>query len=68
MERLLTLDEAAEELNLTPRYMRRLVSERRIAFVRMGRKIRISESDLAAFVEAARVEPFGRKDVWRVAG
>ena len=68
MERLLTLDEAAEELNLTPRSMRRLVNERRIAFVRMGRKIRISESDLAAFVEAARVEPFGRKDVWRVAG
>ena len=59
-DKLLTVDEVAERLGTSPRFVRRLISERRIVFVRMGRKgspVRITETDLEAFVESARVEP-----------
>ena len=59
-DKLLTVDEAAERLGTSPRFVRRPISERRIVFVRMGRKgspVRITESDLEAFIESARVEP-----------
>ena len=56
-DRLLTLEEAAEVLNTTPRFSRRLVAERRIRFTRVGRHIRIPESALREFIEAGMVEP-----------
>lgn len=55
ISRLLTVDEAAAALNTTPRFVRRLVSERRIAFHHIGRHVRISEPDLEEFVKAGRV-------------
>lgn len=54
---LLTVDEAAEQLNTTPRFIRRLIAERRICFHHIGRHVRIAEHDLQAFVAAGRVEP-----------
>ena len=57
MERLLTAAEAAEVLGTKERFIRRLVSERRIAFVRLGRHVRIPESALGEYVAAGRVEP-----------
>ena len=56
MERLLTVDEAAERLGTSTRFVRRLIAERRIAYVRIGRHVRIAEADLASFVAAGRVE------------
>ncbi len=56
MEKLLTTDEAAVVLGTTPRFPRRLIAERRIRFVRMGRHVRIPESALDEYVEAATVE------------
>lgn len=58
-DKLLTVEDVAERLATSPRFVRRLMSERRIVYVRMGRKgspVRITESDLAVFIEAARVE------------
>lgn len=57
IEKLLTVDEAAEALNTTTRFVRRLIAERRICFHHVGRHVRIAENDLAAFVEAGRVNP-----------
>ena len=57
MDHLLTVRQAAELLGTTERFPRRLISERRIAFVRIGRHVRISERELEAFIEAGRVEP-----------
>ena len=57
MERLLTAAEAAEVLGTKERFIRRLVSERRIAFVRLGRHVRIPESALTEYVAAGRIEP-----------
>jgi len=38
------------------RYMRRLVTERRIPYFKVGRLLRFSAEDLDAFLEAGRVE------------
>jgi excisionase family DNA binding protein len=56
-DRLLTLEEAADVLNTTSRFTRRLVAERRIRFIRVGRHIRIPESALREFIEAGTVQP-----------
>lgn len=63
MDDLLTIDQAAERLNTTPRFIRRLIAERRIAFVRLGRHVRVAAADLDAFVKAGRIEPMTRADV-----
>lgn len=54
---LLTVEQAAERLNTKPRFIRRLIAERRIEFHRVGRHVRISERALADFIEAGRVAP-----------
>ncbi|HYN30379.1 MAG TPA: excisionase family DNA-binding protein [Dermatophilaceae bacterium] len=63
-DRLLTVAQAAEILGTTVRFPRRLISERRIRFVRLGRHVRIPESALTAFVEANMVEPEVRVERW----
>jgi excisionase family DNA binding protein len=55
--RYLTVIGAAEYLNTSVRFVRRLVSERRIAFHKVGSHVRIAREDLEAFVQAGRVEP-----------
>jgi excisionase family DNA binding protein len=56
--RLLTVDEVGRALNVSPDYVRRrLVFERRIPYVKIGRHLRIDEKDLRAFIEAGRVSP-----------
>jgi excisionase family DNA binding protein len=54
---LLTVEAAAERLDTKPRFVRRLIAERRIEFHKVGRHVRISETALADFVEAGRVAP-----------
>lgn len=57
VKRLLTIAQAAELLSTSPRFPRRLIEERRIRFVRIGRHIRIPESALREFIAAGLVEP-----------
>lgn len=54
---LLSVEEAAERLGTSPRFVRRLIAERRIAFTKLGRHVRIDSADIDAFVAAGRVEP-----------
>jgi excisionase family DNA binding protein len=56
MERLLTVAEAADRLNTSPRHVRRLVFERRIAYRKLGNYVRFHPDDLAEYVAAHRVE------------
>ena len=56
MERLLTLAEVAERLNTTPRHVRRLVFERRIAYRKLGRYVRFHPADVEEYIAANRVE------------
>jgi excisionase family DNA binding protein len=57
MDQLLTVEEAAAVLRTSTRFPRRLIAERRIVFVRVGRHVRIPASALEAFVAAGTVEP-----------
>ena len=67
-ERLLTVAEAAELLNTTQRFPRRLIEERRIRFVRIGpRHVRIPESALREFIQAGLVEPVTTRNSRKVA-
>jgi excisionase family DNA binding protein len=54
---LLTVDQVAELLGTSPSFARRLVAERKIRFVRVGRHVRIPESALAEYIAAGTVQP-----------
>ncbi|MET7527710.1 excisionase family DNA-binding protein [Streptomyces sp900116325] len=56
-DQLLTVEQAAERLGTTVRFPRRLIAERRIVFVKVGRHVRIPEGALADFVAANTVQP-----------
>jgi excisionase family DNA binding protein len=56
-DRLLTVAQAAELLGTSERFPRRLIAERRIRFVRVGRHVRIPHSALGELFEAGMVEP-----------
>ncbi|UCM89278.1 excisionase family DNA-binding protein [Streptomyces marincola] len=60
-DRYLSVDQVAEVLGTTARFPRRLIAERRITFVKVGRHVRIPESALTAFVEANTVRPVQRR-------
>lgn len=64
IERLLNVDQAAEALGTTARFPRRLIAERRIRFVRVGRHVGIPESAIADFIAAQTVEPIVLGDRW----
>ena len=59
-ERLLTCREVADRLGTTERFPRRLVAERRIRFVRVGRHVRIPEGAVEELIRAGTVEPIVR--------
>ena len=61
VERLLTCVEVADRLGTSERFPRRLVAERRIRFVRVGRHVRIPESAVDEMIEAGTVEPVVRR-------
>jgi hypothetical protein len=44
-----------------------LIAERRIAFHKVGRHVRLSVADLDAFIEAGRVAPIRPERLWEVA-
>jgi excisionase family DNA binding protein len=56
LDRLLTVEEAAGRLGTSTRFVRRLIAERRIAYTKLGRHVRIAARDLDAFVASGRVE------------
>ena len=53
----LTTDQAAEYLNVAPRFIRRLVAERRISFIKLGKFVRFDPEVLDRLIEDGRVEP-----------
>ncbi|MEV6739460.1 excisionase family DNA-binding protein [Streptomyces sp. NPDC051104] len=60
-DRYLTVAEVAELLGTTERFPRRLIAERRITFVKVGRHVRIPERSLSAFIDANTVQPIGHR-------
>jgi excisionase family DNA binding protein len=64
VDRLLTVAEVAELLGTTERFPRRLVAERRIVYVHVGRHVRIPESAVRNFIAAGLVEPVAHRRPW----
>jgi excisionase family DNA binding protein len=58
---LLTVDRAAARLSTGTRFIRRLIAERRIPYVKLGAHVRIDDADLDAFIDAGRVDPTARQ-------
>jgi len=54
MPDLLTLDQVADQLQVSRRTVERLVAAGRIRIVRVGRLIRVTERELEAYVAAQR--------------
>jgi excisionase family DNA binding protein len=61
IEKLLTVAQAAELLGTSERFPRRLIAERRIRFVHVGRHVRIPESALAEFIESGTIRPWAAR-------
>jgi excisionase family DNA binding protein len=60
VEALLSVQDAALLLGTPVRFVRRLIAERRIAFYRVGRYVRLRPADLEAYVSRGRVAPMDR--------
>jgi excisionase family DNA binding protein len=54
-DQLLTVEQAGEYLATGPRFIRRLITERRISYVKVGKYVRLERAMLDAFVDAGRV-------------
>ena len=53
---LLDIAALAERLGVTERFVRRLVDERRIPFLKIGKFIRFDPADIAGWIDEQRVE------------
>ncbi|MEU3983849.1 excisionase family DNA-binding protein [Streptomyces sp. NPDC026672] len=56
-DRYLSVDQVAELLGTTARFPRRLIEERRIWYVKVGRHVRIPESAINEYIGTRTVEP-----------
>ena len=57
VDQLLTASQAGDYLHTGERFIRRLIAERRIPYVKLGEYVRLERSALDAFIEAGRVPP-----------
>ncbi len=53
---LVDIDTAAEHLSVSPRFVRRLVAQRRVPYLKVGKFVRFDPVDLDAWLEGCRVE------------
>ena len=56
LDTLLSVEQAAQRLGTSVRFVRRLIAERRIAYVKVGRHVRLDPTDVEAFITASRIE------------
>jgi excisionase family DNA binding protein len=54
-DELLTPSQAGDYLRTGERFVRRLIAERRISYVKLGKYVRLQRSALDAFIESGRV-------------
>ncbi len=55
--KLVDVNAAAEALCVTPRFIRRLVAEQRIPFLKIGKFIRFDPNELADWLDCQRFKP-----------
>lgn len=59
--RLLDVPTTADRLGVSVRYVRRLVAERRIPYIKLGHLLRFDPDEVDAWVDQARVSQLGRR-------
>ena len=52
---LLTIDQLAEQLGITTRHVRRLIAERRVPYLKVGKLVRFDPEEIAAWLDELRV-------------
>jgi excisionase family DNA binding protein len=53
---LLDVNQVAERLCVSPRFVRRLIDERRIPFYKLGKFVRFDPAEIDAWIDARRVQ------------
>lgn len=51
---LLTIDQVADQLGITTRHIRRLVAERRVPYLKVGRLVRFDPTEIANWLDRHR--------------
>jgi excisionase family DNA binding protein len=54
LRRLLSIEQLAQHLGVTERHIRRLVADRRVPFLKVGKFIRFDPSDIASWLNASK--------------
>ncbi len=62
VRRLISIDELADNLGVSVRHVRRLVSERRIPFHKWGRLLRFDVDEVNRWLDATRVAPSAERN------
>lgn len=57
---LVTIDQLAERLGTSVRHVRRLVAERRVPYVKVGRLVRFDPDAVNSWLDAASMAPRAR--------
>ncbi len=55
LPRLLDISQLADHLGTSHRHIRRLIAERRIPYVKVGRLIRFDPAEIAAWIDESRI-------------
>lgn len=55
LPQLLTIDQLAEQLGITVRHVRRLIAERRIPYLKVGKLVRFDPAEIATWLDHHRV-------------
>jgi excisionase family DNA binding protein len=59
LPQLLTIDQLVERLGVSGRHVRRLVAEKRVPYLKIGKFVRFDSAEIATWLDRARV---GRQD------
>jgi excisionase family DNA binding protein len=60
--KLLSVEEAATKLGISPLTMRAWLRQRRLPFVRLGRRVLLHPEDIENFVDTNRVKPIALRE------
>jgi excisionase family DNA binding protein len=56
LPQLLTIDQLADRLGVNVRHIRRLIAERRVPYLKVGRLVRFDPADVASWLARNRVD------------
>jgi len=55
LPQLLTIDQLAEQLGITVRHVRRLIAERRVPYLEVGKLVRFDPAKIADWLDGSRI-------------